>query len=139
MQAQSPVIARTTRLIPPLPLVRNDQKLLYGPPVPAPWNTLSVVNAGEGKGTKGGKDNDDEEEEEDRVLSDAHLFATWDFDSKDFRAGLPTARRGAKVGLGFSGANGTVPSMKRKRGDSVAPSRRGSEAAHAMTRIKTER
>ena len=133
------MVARATRLIPPPPLVRNDQKLLYGPPVPAPWNTLSGVNGGEGRGVKGGKDNDDEEEEEDRVLSDAHLFATWDYDTKDFRAGLPMGRRGSKIGLGFGGANGTMPPMKRKRSDSVALSRRGSEAGPAMTRIKTEK
>ncbi|KAF8480695.1 hypothetical protein JB92DRAFT_3149286, partial [Gautieria morchelliformis] len=59
-----PVIARTTRLIPPPPLLRNDQKLLYGPPVPAPWNTTSGV--GEGKGVKGAKDNEEDEDEEDR-------------------------------------------------------------------------
>jgi hypothetical protein len=129
------VIARTTRLIPPPPLLRNDQKLLYGPPVPAPWNSTSAV--GEGKGVKGAKDNEEDEEEEDRVISDAHLFATWDYDPKDFRASLPMARRGSK--MVFGGANGTVPPMKRKRSDSVAPSRRGSEAGSALARIKTER
>lgn len=121
--------------MPPPPLIRNDQKLLYGPPVPAPWNTTSGVNAGEGKGVKGSKDNDDEEEEEDKVLSDAHLFATWDYDPKDFRASLPIPKRGSKVGMGVGGANGIVSSTKRKRVDSVASLRRLSE----VTRIKTER
>lgn len=132
------MIARTTRLIPPPPLVRNDQNLLYGLPVPAPWNTTSGANAGEGKGVKGGKDNDDEEEEEDRILSDAHLFATWDYDPKDFRAGLPIPKRGSKVG-GMGGANGAAPQMKRKRSDVIVPSRRASEAGSAMAKIKTER
>jgi hypothetical protein len=125
--------------MPPPPLERNDQKLFYGPPVPAPWNSASGANVGEGKGSKGGKEKDEEDEEEDKVLSDAHLFATWDYDPKDFRAGLPMARRGSKMAMGLGGANGAMPPLKRQRSDSMVPSRRGSEAGPAMIRIKTER
>ena len=143
---QPPVITRATRLIPPPPLERNDQRLFYGPPVPAPWNSASGASAGEGKGAKNGKERGDEDEEEDKVLSDAHLFATWDYDPKDFRA----ARRGSKMAAGFGVTNGTMPPLKRKRSETMVPSlkrqrsdnmvpRRGSEAGAGIVRIKTER
>ncbi|KIJ47368.1 hypothetical protein M422DRAFT_45895 [Sphaerobolus stellatus SS14] len=107
------LLTRATQVLPPSPLERNNQRLLYGPPIPAPWNsTQGVVDK---------KDKDDEDdEEENKVLADAHLFATWDYDPKDFRGPLPVPRRGSKVSTGSA-------SLKRKRSDSVVPGRRGSE------------
>ncbi|KAF8512095.1 hypothetical protein BU17DRAFT_54245 [Hysterangium stoloniferum] len=137
----APVLGRTTRILPPPPLERNDQKLLYGPPIPAPWNLNG--NVGEGKGQKGGKDkdkNEEEEDEADRVLADAHLFATWDYDTKDFRAISTSGRRASKFVTGFGGGNGMMPpSIKRKRSESTLSGRRGSEAGSVTSRIKTER
>lgn len=81
-----------------------------------------MASGGEVKG-KGAKDKEEEEEEEvDKVLAEAHLFATWDYDPKDFRTTLPLPRRGSHT-------SGTAP-LKRKRSESVIFGRRGSDATY---------
>lgn len=121
---------KVSRLIAPPPLERNNQKLFYGPPVSAHWN-LGTNGSGEHNKTLKGKEKGEEEEEvATRVLADAHLLATWDYDLKDFRQGLPMVRRGSKVvahhsGLQYSGASGNGSSTaaaglsKRKRSESI--------------------
>ncbi|PCH43064.1 hypothetical protein WOLCODRAFT_138184 [Wolfiporia cocos MD-104 SS10] len=93
-----PVHARTTRLSHPPVLQRGTQKLTYGPGVNAPWNTNSPttpaaplppnglkkqesVNGTDGKDGKG------------KVLQDARLYSTWDYDMKRFNEPL-VVRRG---------------------------------------------
>jgi len=87
-----------------------------------------VSGSAEGKGQKGGRDKDEEDEEEaDKILADASLFATWDYDPKDFRGTLPAPRRGSKVG-----APAVPSSLKRKRSESVVPGRRASDAGYGL-------
>ncbi|GJJ13966.1 hypothetical protein Clacol_008223 [Clathrus columnatus] len=112
------VLTKSTRLVAPSPLERTGQKLFYGPPIPAHWNSGTV---GEHKAPRG-KDKDEDNEEVTKVLADAHLLAAWDYDPKDFRVGLPMARRGSKVGNPvFTSGNGpSLPTtLKRKRSEIV--------------------
>ncbi|KAJ7774720.1 hypothetical protein B0H16DRAFT_1508051 [Mycena metata] len=82
------VYARVTRLTHPQPLTRGNQQLKYGPGVAAPWNALA--GAGESKnanGDDGGEGNAREKEKEKRI-PDARVYATWDYETKDFKAAL---------------------------------------------------
>ncbi|KAH9921105.1 uncharacterized protein B0H18DRAFT_1021908 [Fomitopsis serialis] len=92
------VYGRATRLTHPPILQRGSQRLTYGPGVNAPWNTNAptppaapLMNAkGKDTGvngvTKAG-------ETSVKTLSDARLYATWDYEQKRFHEPL-VPRRG---------------------------------------------
>ncbi|KAJ7799783.1 hypothetical protein B0H14DRAFT_2387847, partial [Mycena olivaceomarginata] len=75
------VYARVTRLAHPPPLARGSKILKYGQGAPAPWNagTTGAGADGDGDGGKG---------EEDKKIPDARVYATWEYESKDFRVGI---------------------------------------------------
>ena len=93
---------RVTKLSHPPVLTRGEQKLTYGPGVPAPWNSGSSAGAavsGTPVATKGkelpvpgpggiGKD------AATKPIPDAKLFATWDYETKSFKEQLQVGRRG---------------------------------------------
>ncbi|KAJ6524477.1 hypothetical protein B0H19DRAFT_1199972 [Mycena capillaripes] len=74
-----PVYARVTKLGHPTPLARGTTLLKYGPGVPAPWN------APEGSKDAGG-DVGKERDAKEAKIPDAKVYATWEYESKDFRA-----------------------------------------------------
>ncbi|KAJ7780359.1 hypothetical protein B0H14DRAFT_3586370 [Mycena olivaceomarginata] len=79
------VYARVTRLAHPPPLARGSKILKYGQGAPAPWNagTTGAGADGDGDGGKG---------EEDKKIPDARVYATWEYESKDFRVGIKKPR-----------------------------------------------
>ncbi|KAJ6468990.1 hypothetical protein C8R47DRAFT_799621 [Mycena vitilis] len=85
----APVYNRVTRLAHPPPLVRGSTVLKYGPGVPAPWN------APEGK--DGTADSAKDRDEPKAKIPDAKVFATWEYETKDFRAVLRRPRPTAQV------------------------------------------
>lgn len=87
-QFQPSVLTRVTKMAPPQPLTRGAEKLLYGPGLPAPWNSGAVTPApaaSKVKDEKNGKQNGKEEEPKVETLPDSLLFATWEYEPKDFR------------------------------------------------------
>ncbi|KAH8112115.1 hypothetical protein DFH11DRAFT_1609803 [Phellopilus nigrolimitatus] len=147
-----PVFHRVTRIIPPPPLNNSasGEKFIYGPGVPAPWNSNSLnqlagagptAQSSKGKGKDAqanGKvkpdDADDRERERERdkdkeenTLPDATLFATWDWEQHDFRLPLAPNKRGRTLGsfsLGPVGGPGGLEGGVEARG----PSRKNSKA-----------
>jgi hypothetical protein len=112
--AQPSVHVRTTRLSHPTVLTGNGQKLIYGSGVPAPWNAASTppvaatptVNKPK-DGTVNGISNNNKPKETPKTLPDATLFATWDYDKKDFRQPLVPGRRG-RVGSVQGGSSNVL-------------------------------
>ena len=78
-------------------LSRGTQKLTYGPGISAPWNsgpalptTTPVPN-----GVKGLKKEDKEKEKDaqPKPLPDARLYATWNWEEKNYRDPIQPSRR----------------------------------------------
>ncbi|KAG6372637.1 hypothetical protein JVT61DRAFT_7389 [Boletus reticuloceps] len=89
-----PVLSRTTRLTHPPVLQRGSQKLCYGPGVPAPWNSslsMSAAQGGKG-GEEGGTTNG--QDATSFTLPDAKIYATWDYETKQYSEPLGAGRRG---------------------------------------------
>ena len=85
--------------------MRSNEKLFYGTGVPAPWNnnnrksqpTLTNAsgkkgkdNATNGKGSEAKATTGGDKGE----VVDATLYATWDWDRKDYRIPLPPSKKG---------------------------------------------
>ncbi|KXN83979.1 hypothetical protein AN958_00626 [Leucoagaricus sp. SymC.cos] len=104
------VMTRITRLTHPPVLHRGTKPLLYGPGIPAPWNSHVIPPSDGTSGvpptpTTKEKDKDKDKDRENGeaptkpIIPDAQLFATWDFESKDFKVPLqPSATGGTGVG-----------------------------------------
>ncbi|KAF8172853.1 hypothetical protein K438DRAFT_1981333 [Mycena galopus ATCC 62051] len=118
------VYARVTKLAHPPPLARNNAnpnapnaKLnKYGPGVPAPWNatSASVQNNtadGEASGGKGAAG--------EKTIPDARVYATWEYETKDFRAPLPVRRPRAGGGGGAGGQPPHPPQPARRSSRAV--------------------
>ncbi|KAJ7216192.1 hypothetical protein B0H12DRAFT_1241871 [Mycena haematopus] len=76
------VYARVTRLAHPPPLARGAKLLKYGPGVPAPWNPPEKRTDGAGADAEGAaKDRDGAAK-----IADARVYATWEYEAKDFRS-----------------------------------------------------
>ncbi|KAJ7670527.1 hypothetical protein B0H17DRAFT_1141756 [Mycena rosella] len=73
-----PIYHRVTRLNHPPPLARGAKLLKYGPGVPAPWN------APEDKDKDAVKERDAREAK----IPDARVYATWEYETKDYRTML---------------------------------------------------
>ncbi|KAJ7046677.1 hypothetical protein C8F04DRAFT_1061335 [Mycena alexandri] len=84
------VYARVTRLTHPMPLTRGNKTLKYGSGVAAPWNAVAGAGGSESRnanGDEGGEGHAKEKEKEKRI-PDARVYATWEYETKDFKAGL---------------------------------------------------
>ncbi|KAI8972618.1 hypothetical protein BD414DRAFT_500107 [Trametes punicea] len=100
-----PVYARTTRIAHPPVLQRGNQKLTYGPGVNAPWNAsfspmpASTPAPGKSKeaGANGIANGKEKEKEPPRPLPDARLYATWNYEQKQFDEPLVIRRRMGSV------------------------------------------
>jgi Wiskott-Aldrich syndrome protein len=128
---QPAILNRSTRLAHPPVLQRGSKPLVYGHGVAAPWNSNPIpptdangvpqtpIAAKSKDNSVNGKA---DEETPKPAIPDALLFATWDYDSKDFRVPLPRhrGRMGsiAAGGSSSSGASGsgtiTLPHITRK-------------------------
>lgn len=78
--------------------------MVYGNPIPAPWNTSKNGEASSEK----------DKDAAPKLFPDAALFATWDFEQKRYDQTLPVARkpRGGTINVHAPG--------KRARGESKA-------------------
>ncbi|EJD36206.1 hypothetical protein AURDEDRAFT_117146 [Auricularia subglabra TFB-10046 SS5] len=77
----SAIMERVSRVAPPpVQLRSNGQPILYGAPVPAPWNPPSDPAL---------QDKDSKEP----VLTPAELWATWPVETRDFEAPLPARKK----------------------------------------------
>ena len=110
MVLQLAVYNRAARITPPVVLSSGpNEKFLYGSGVPAPWNSNSAVSnangatSGKGKEQLNGKSKAEStpKDEKDSIV-DATLFATWEFESHDFRQPLAPHKRGRVVTGNFS-------------------------------------
>ncbi|TFY52554.1 hypothetical protein EVJ58_g9951 [Rhodofomes roseus] len=92
------VYGRATRLTHPPILQRGSQKLTYGPGINAPWNTNAPTPPAAPLTNAKGKDSGvngvvKDGETPARALSDARLYATWDYEPKRFQDAI-VPRRG---------------------------------------------
>lgn len=109
--------SRATRLSHPPPLYREgrgdeNQRLLYGSGVNAPWNTNGGISAVASTPTTV-KTKEGEVSESmtngkgvlARIIPDARLYTTWDYEVKRHNEAIPVTRRGrvgSMSGLTFS-------------------------------------
>jgi len=123
--SQPAILARTSRLSHPPVLQRGSKLLVYGPGVPAPWNAHTLTPADavppmsaklkEGINGISGKSEDSLVKP---VLPDARLYATWDYEPKDFRVPLgPTLRARGRMGS-IQGGSGVISLALGPRGKS---------------------
>ena len=95
---------RATRLQPPPVFVRSNEKLFYGTGLPAPWNNTShksqpSLSSATGKKAKDVVANGKNSEPKVTGTSDkgevvdAMLYATWDWDRKNYRVSLPPGKK----------------------------------------------
>ncbi|KAF5326067.1 hypothetical protein D9611_000873 [Ephemerocybe angulata] len=118
------ILARSTRLVHPPVLHRGSKPLVYGPGVPAPWNSNPIPPTDangvpqtplttKAKDSLNGKGDDGESNKP--AIPDALLFATWDYDSKDYRVPLPRhrTRMGSVASGSGSGATITLPQLRK--------------------------
>lgn len=92
------IYTRTSRLTHPLPLQRGPKPLVYGSGIPAPWNANAPPTIDTRPSTPGAaKLKDKEKETADAaakpVLPDARFYATWDYETKDFKIPLTSMVR----------------------------------------------
>ncbi|KAJ3512170.1 hypothetical protein NLJ89_g3678 [Agrocybe chaxingu] len=122
--SQPAILARTSRLSHPPILYRGTKPLIYGSGIPAPWNANAISVGGDAvpatpatskpKDAPGANGKDSPEKP---ILPDARLFATWDYDTKDFKA--PLAPRGrARMGSMQASGSGVIslPMSSRSKG-----------------------
>jgi len=95
------VYNRATRLFPPpVQVSSSNDKFVYGPGIPAPWNSSHSPDDGAAAGAKKGKDvpnghkEDRKGEDKADAVEDARLFATWDYEMKDYRIPLGPGKKG---------------------------------------------
>lgn len=83
-------------------LHRGTKALTYGPGIPAPWNSNLPGQDGVGAGgpltTKDSNATNGKDGGPKPLLPDARLYATWDYDTKDFRVPLaPSVRTRSRM------------------------------------------
>lgn len=145
---QPPMHRRTTRLGHPPVLMRGSQKLLYGPPVNAPWNSSIQPSAAtpvgvsgptlangkvNGKDDPGAKGKDGKDVAGAGKIPDARLYATWDYEQKHFWEPLALGRglkaKGAQVQLRDTPAGTGSDVNRRPSGLTIQVGRRDSIAS----------
>jgi hypothetical protein len=101
------IFSRTSRLSHPPILHRGPKPLTYGQGVPAPWNTIpestvqppptpAVTKPGAKDALPNGKDKAKDAHSPSKTaaaLPDARLYATWDYEPKDYRIPLTVLSR----------------------------------------------
>ncbi|KAH9477013.1 hypothetical protein JR316_0010929 [Psilocybe cubensis] len=124
------ILARTSRLAHPPVLHRGNRPLVYGPGIPAPWNANAVSTgpdpvpatpmAAKPKDAAPAANGNTKDSPTKPVLPDARLFATWDYEQKDFKVPLaPVVRSRNRVGsVQASGSAGLIslPVSSRSKG-----------------------
>ncbi|GJE95812.1 hypothetical protein PsYK624_120020 [Phanerochaete sordida] len=102
------VLRRTTRLAPPPPLVQDGRRLTYGPGVSAPWNSGPAPPAqGAPNGVKDAK-KEKGDAPPPKVVPDAKLYATWNWEQKTFRDAVRRPR------VGSVSLSGTIGNGRRR-------------------------
>ena len=109
-------MARTSRLSHPPVLHRGSKPLTYGTGIPAPWNANPLPSASNTdlsatplvvkpkESMLNGKDLPPKP-----VIPDARLYATWDYETKDFRVPLvPFARGRSRMGSVQASGSGVI-------------------------------
>ncbi|CAA7261949.1 unnamed protein product [Cyclocybe aegerita] len=118
------ILARTSRLSHPPILYRGTKPLIYGSGTPAPWNANAISVGGDAVPTtpatskpKDAPGANGKDSPEKPVLPDARLFATWDYDTKDFKAPLVPRGR-ARMGSMQASGSGVIslPMSSRSKG-----------------------
>jgi hypothetical protein len=85
-------------------LFRQNQPLVYGNGIPAYWNSGEPVQA-EQKGVNGvSKDNKANQP----ALPDAKLYATWQWDAKDYRIPLAITSNKTRARINSAQSAGTI-------------------------------
>ncbi|KAF8892036.1 hypothetical protein BD779DRAFT_1670390 [Infundibulicybe gibba] len=107
------ILGRTSRLTHPPVLYRGSKPLVYGPGVPAPWNANALPTPDIAHSTSLKDDKGDTPARP--VIPDARLFATWDYEPKDFKTPMIKAR--GRVG---SMPGGTISLAVGSRGKGKA-------------------
>ncbi|KAF8901049.1 hypothetical protein CPB84DRAFT_1680169 [Gymnopilus junonius] len=113
------ILARTSRLSHPPVLHRGNKPLTYGTGIPAPWNANAITTGPDGavvptpqstKPKELAQTANGKEPPVKATLPDAKLFATWDYESKDFRVPLtPAVVRGrGRIGSMHSSGSGLI-------------------------------
>ena len=77
-------------MVPPQPLVRGaNEKLIFGPGIPALWNVNNPNAPVKGKDVPAAKSSDQNAD----ALPDALLFATWEYEPKNFAVTLDAVKK----------------------------------------------
>jgi hypothetical protein len=121
---QPSILARTSRLSHPPVLHRGFKPLTYGTGIPAPWNANPLPSASNNDvpatpvvtkdSMLNGKDLPPKP-----IVPDARLYATWDYETKDFRVPLvPFARGRSRMGSIQASGSGVIslPANSRSKG-----------------------
>lgn len=104
-------------MLPPPPLINNTtkDKFLYGPGVPAIWNSNSGAQAAAVQPKKVKTEEDEDERHRERkdkdagiALPDAMLHATWDWEAHDYRQPIPHHKRTRAMSTFGIGSVGSV-------------------------------
>ncbi len=109
----------------------------YGPGVPAPWNSNNPATIPVAEGSwknkdlvNGHKDSSKDESKSD-VVPDATMYATWDWDVKDYRLPItqPKNRRAGSFSIGAPNGLHHRPSFSIRAGSvgAESSSRKGSK------------
>lgn len=106
------VHTRTTRLGHPPVLSRGAQKLTYGPGVNAIWNSGPTIASTPAPlpGGKPPKEADGKDGQLQKVLVDARMYATWNYEEKHYKEPLVVGRR-ARMGslqIGVGGVSNGI-------------------------------
>jgi len=118
------ILTRTSRLSHPPVLHRGSKPLIYGSGIPAPWNANPLPSIDPIPSTPlAAKPKDSMLNGKDLppkpIISDARLYATWDYETKDFRVPLvPFARGRSRMGSIQASGSGVIslPTNSRSKG-----------------------
>lgn len=118
-------MSRTSRLTHPPVLHRGTKPLIYGSGIPAPWNSNPVPAAGDVAPSvpnisKPKELPNDKDLGQKPPIQDARLYATWDYEPKDFKVPLaPLTRTRSRIGSMQAGSSGVIslggPRTKQSR------------------------
>jgi len=113
-QVLSPALySRATKLQAPPLQVGATERFTYGPGVPAPWNSNNSAAPAESSGknkdpANGHRDGSSKGEAKSDAVADATLYATWDWETKDYRLPIShtKSRRAGSFSIGGGAPNG---------------------------------
>lgn len=153
------IFSRTSRLSHPPILYRGTKPLTYGQGIPAPWNgnpesaaqpppTPVVAKPATAKDAlPNGKDKDKDKDKDSSgqaktsaALPDARLYATWDYEPKDYRVPLPMPSRSRNriapgASSAYSGAAASPSTSTPAGGGGIAAGAVGGLRSRSSSRI----